>query len=749
MKRVLCYLTIFIILTSLPISDLKMDKYNKINDGVVVRENHSLIADNIYPSAFSSDISLIWNFTYGFSALDWGTAVALDNQKNVLFVGVRDTYHDNFIRKYYPNGTLIWSKNWDKNAQDDFLDAVIDKNNNIYLCGRTGSWGYPDKIMLLVKFDPNGNEIWHREWSGSNDLGGRQIALDSNENVYVLGRCLNNDSYVRRYDPEGNLIWSVEWGNGASNYENRFFYGIEIDNYDNIIITGRYDTLSENKNDMFLIKLNSEGHILWETTWGYDGEERGHDLVIDSKDNYYITCFSLTTNILYLVKYNSSGHQIWNKTLGTFSSDSGFKMKIDDSDIIYMTGTYIGKNNDLFLMVLNTTGTIYRQINWTLANNEMGFDIALDQENQVIYITGCTTSIGNGDKDALFIKYKILNKKLANSPICINNNWTDAVIAGIATGSGTYSDPYIIENLIIDGGTTGTCIDILNSDVYFIIRNCTCFNSLSGSIGTDPFYHAGIRLYNVSNAKLINNNCSNNRFTGIRLYYDCDNNTIIGNIANNNPDAGIIIRNDCNNNTIINNTCNGNSQWGIELSFNSDDNIITRNRVNSNDKVGIQINTDCDDNLINNNAIIGNLQNAKDDGINNSWDNGSIGNYWDDYSGADADDDGIGDTPYNIPGIAGSQDHYPVWDDGDNTPPCIIIHNPKNYKEFGRTAPEFNITIIDNIGIHIMWYTLDNGINNYTFTTNGSINQNAWDLKPNGYIVIRFYANDTAGNLNF
>lgn len=42
-------------------------------------------------------------------------------------------------------------------------------------------------------------------------------------------------------------------------------------------------------------------------------------------------------------------------------------------------------------------------------------------------------------------------------------------------------------------------------------------------------------------------------------------------------------------------------------------------------------------------------ENAFDDGVDNQWDNGAIGNYWSDYSGKDTNDDGIGDTPYTIP----------------------------------------------------------------------------------------------------
>ena len=50
----------------------------------------------------------------------------------------------------------------------------------------------------------------------------------------------------------------------------------------------------------------------------------------------------------------------------------------------------------------------------------------------------------------------------------------------------------------------------------------------------------------------------------------------------------------------------------------------------------------------------------------------SGGNYWDDYSGVDENDDGIGDTPYNISG-ASNQDCYPLihpWNGTEPTPNC-------------------------------------------------------------------------------
>ncbi|MFX1406299.1 MAG: nitrous oxide reductase family maturation protein NosD [Promethearchaeota archaeon] len=170
------------------------------------------------------------------------------------------------------------------------------------------------------------------------------------------------------------------------------------------------------------------------------------------------------------------------------------------------------------------------------------------------------------DKTDGLLKISALNEK-----IHINNNWsiTESTYTW-CTGSGTYSEPYIIKDLIIDGGGSGHCILIENSNVYFKIENCTTFNAGD--------YH-GITLLNVNNSLLFKNNCSyNNR--GISLT-SCNNNTIMENIANNNDNDGIYLTH-CSNNTISGNTAKSNKMIvpfivdgnGIYINIGSNNKII-------------------------------------------------------------------------------------------------------------------------------------------------------------------------------
>ena len=74
------------------------------------------------------------------------------------------------------------------------------------------------------------------------------------------------------------------------------------------------------------------------------------------------------------------------------------------------------------------------------------------------------------------------------------------------SGSGTVEDPYVIENVIIDGQKSDSCITIRNSRAYFILRNCTLYNA-GGSFFN---WGAGIKLVNTKNGWVLNNSLNNN-----------------------------------------------------------------------------------------------------------------------------------------------------------------------------------------------------------------------------------------------
>jgi len=330
----------------------------------------------------------------------------------------------------------------------------------------------------------------------------------------------------------------------------------------------------------------------------------------------------------------------------------------------------------------------------------------------------------------------------SHAPIHIigNDNFTQA--NGVISGSGTVDDPYIIGYWEIDASSTHG-IWIENTDAYFIIRSCRIygggyesnrgvyFNQVkNGKIEgvTSYFNNVGIYFENSLN-NLISKSDASNNFNGIHLqsssnnriekcttsnnfYYgtylnSSDNNIISRCIAKNNTN-GIYLQSSSNNKIIDNSNISNNGLSGIVVRFSSENNIVS-NSIVENNYNGVYISDLSDNNCICNNSFKNNQVQAWDN-RSNRWDNGypSGGNYWSDYGGWDKylgenqdipGSDGIGDTPYDIPGGT-NQDRYPLVTKG------LELSISPSYKEGmpGKTL-SYAITIV-NTG---------NVIDNYAF----------------------------------
>ncbi|UCB59029.1 MAG: right-handed parallel beta-helix repeat-containing protein [Thermoplasmatales archaeon] len=157
------------------------------------------------------------------------------------------------------------------------------------------------------------------------------------------------------------------------------------------------------------------------------------------------------------------------------------------------------------------------------------------------------------------------------------------------------------------------------------LQNCKIYDNIGG-----------LNVYKSSNNVFSYCNISTTVIDGISFYRSTYN--VVSNCNISNSGSGISFR-VSSNNMIIKNIIYNNSAYGINIAnVQTDDNKI------------------CEDNVVYSNNFIKNLINAHD-GYNNSWDDGNQGNYWDDYSGIDIDDDGIGDTPYVF---YGNTDLFPL-----------------------------------------------------------------------------------------
>ncbi|MEM1540656.1 MAG: right-handed parallel beta-helix repeat-containing protein, partial [Candidatus Bathyarchaeia archaeon] len=197
-------------------------------------------------------------------------------------------------------------------------------------------------------------------------------------------------------------------------------------------------------------------------------------------------------------------------------------------------------------------------------------------------------------------------------------------------------------------------------------RNIVISSSDIGHIVGDA-----ILLYSSTNIKLENCQIGDGRYYS--LYMRHVNNTIVENCEIYGSLYGVYAESSINNsiknceihdnghgvyfyvtinNTILNCLVHSNEYSGIWLDSSSY--IKVEYCDIRNNSLGIWLNPAFNCEIHCNNFI--NTRNAQDDGQQNNWD----GNYWSDYHGVDANNDGYGDTAYTIVGSANAKDNIPL-----------------------------------------------------------------------------------------
>lgn len=555
------------------------------------------------------------------------------------------------IKTASDNGTIAyeWFQTFDTSGSyDRAFDLVVDSDENIYVTG-TGihyiGAEYQEYDYILIKYDKQGVMQWSHVWGGWPTKTGRDLVLDSSENIFLIGSGYydpySHQGILMKYNDQGIQEWNRTWGGTLPDH----FHRGAIDSSDNIYVTGRtrsYGTTDPNKSDMCLVKYNHSGDEQWYRTWGGTGNDGGYAIEIDSSENVYVGGYTASTgaggNDFLLVKYNPSGIQLWNRTWGYNMSDVCSYLAIDSYDNIYLAGSNdISGNIQGALVKYNSLGNLIWNVTWGGLDSDGFTSISIDSSNN-LYIGGTTHSYGNGGGDVLLAYF---------------NNSGD--LEWFKTWGGDYSE-------ICQG------INQVSPEIIYLAGETYSFG-----VGTPSTSNLLLIKADISSPQITINSPYENELFGIKA-----------------PFYNISI-----------------SEQNLSKSWYTLDNGI-------------------------NNITINQLSGFIDQKEWNKRSNGTVNIVF--YAN---------DTAGNI----GSKE---VVVRKDMIEPLVTILDPKMNQEFGEDSLGFNISIDEPSGVDSMWYTIDGGSSNHTFTELiGVIDENVWLAAPSGPIIIRFYAKDLASNIGY
>lgn len=367
------------------------------------------IASNLITSDAPLPPTLEWNITWGGSNYDDSMGVETESS-NIFITGRTNSYGvgygDLYLAKFDTNGNLLWNETWGGTGYD-VSNGISVGASDVYILGFTDSMSATSYDVVLVKYDFSGKQLWNTTWCGINfDLGtGVDVSTDG---IYIVAYTNSigeggYDTLIAKYDFAGILLWNTTWGFPYADMGKSIAVAA-----DGIFITGYTNSIELWNDKVFLLKYTKTGDLLWNITWGGAGRDYGESVAVDA-ESVYITgstnSFSGGDYDIFLVRYDFDGNLIWNVTWGGPNDDSGNYVRVNN-DGIYITGsTYVNATtgHDAVLLKYDFDGTLNWTLMWGGNASDAGTGVVITNES--IFLTGTTYSFGAGGCDAFLVKY--------------------------------------------------------------------------------------------------------------------------------------------------------------------------------------------------------------------------------------------------------------------------------------------------------------------------------------------------------
>ncbi|MEO0067787.1 MAG: PQQ-binding-like beta-propeller repeat protein [candidate division WOR-3 bacterium] len=275
--------------------------------------------------------NLQWEKTFGGRGY-YGYSLDQTSDGGYIIAGFTDSnetgYYDVYLLKTDGNGNLLWDKTLG-GAYDDYGYSVGQTSDGGYIIAGKTEDEEGDLDIYLIKIAPDGNLDWQKTFGGATNDVAYSVQQTSDGGYIIAGKTVfyfrgeYYEVYLIKTDKDGNLQWQKTFGGEDEDYA----YSVEQTDDGGYIIVGMTDSYGARSYDVYLIKTDPDGNVQWQKTFGGADVDCGYSVQQTSDGGYIIAGFSQSFGAgdddLYLIRTDRFGNIIWEQTFGGTGEEWG------------------------------------------------------------------------------------------------------------------------------------------------------------------------------------------------------------------------------------------------------------------------------------------------------------------------------------------------------------------------------------------------------------------------------------------
>jgi hypothetical protein len=233
--------------------------------------NPSSGLNNILVIKTDSQGQVLWKNIYGDDGEDYITTAQLTSEGDIIFGGTNPTgNYDFWLNKIDSQGKLLWQSTAGTKSSDIATDLVINTDGSIVMVGYNISNGTGLRILMAVKFDAQGQELWQKEYRALyNQWSQANAIVASPEGGYVIAGITKTarqyddkphfEPWLIALDENGEKLWDMVHQQSGDHQVN----DLQLTQDGGLILVGAHQNQEYQKKDdnLLIMKMDARGNV--------------------------------------------------------------------------------------------------------------------------------------------------------------------------------------------------------------------------------------------------------------------------------------------------------------------------------------------------------------------------------------------------------------------------------------------------------------------------------------------------------